>query len=83
MGSYLYSCPGVLSGVARLLDFGNTYDQYNRAPNANQADALGILWDWATVADDMWKGVTLYQIKYDSELRADVTAKDEAELASR
>jgi len=82
MGSYLYSCPGFWSGFARLLDFGNTYDQYNRAPNGGQADALGLLWDWATIADDMQKSLVMFEVKYNLELRRNTTA-DKVEFANR
>jgi len=61
MGSYLYSPPSYLSGFARLLDFGNTYDQYNRAVSGQQADALGLLWDWSAVASDMRKAVVMFE----------------------
>ena len=78
MGSYLYSPPSYLSGFARLLDFGNTYDHYNRAITANQADTVGILWDWAAVASDMWKGVAIFEAKYSSELCRPVTTELES-----
>ena len=82
MGSYLYANPSFLSGVARLLDFGNTYDDYNRAPTGRQADSLGMLWDWAKVADDMWKGINVYELKYGSELHRSAPT-DDVEFANR
>jgi len=62
MGSYLYASPSFLSGAARLLDFGNTYDTYNHAVTGSQADSLGLLWDWALVGNDLWQGVNAYQV---------------------
>ena len=82
MGSYLYSGPEFWSGFARLFDFGNTYDQYNRAPQPSQADALGLLWDWATVADDIQKSLIIFEAKFGSELHPQ-TATDEVEFAKR
>ena len=82
MGSYLYSQPEFWSGFARLLDFGNTYDQYNRAPVPKQADALGLLWDWATVSDDLRNGVSIFEAKYSSELHQQAAA-NEVEFSKR
>jgi hypothetical protein len=82
MGSYLYSQPEFWSGFARLLDFGNTYDQYNSAPGPKQADALGLLWDWAAVSDDIRQGVIIFEAKYGSESRQQATS-NEVEFAKR
>ena len=82
MGSYLYSQPEFWSGFARLLDFGNTYDQYNRAPGPKQADALGLLWDWAAIADDVRQSVVIFEAKYGSELRQKAAA-NEVEFSKR
>ena len=61
MGSYLYASPSFLSGAARLLDFGNTYEVYNHAVTGSQADALGLLGDWALVGNDLWQGINACQ----------------------
>ena len=81
MGSYLYSPPSYLSGFARLLDFGNTYDHYNRVASVHQADGLGLLWDWAAVASDMRNSVSIFEAKHASELRHPSAA--EAEFSNR
>lgn len=61
MGSlYLCADPGLLSGVARLFDFGNTFDAYNRATTGEEADGVGILWDWAMVGQDLSDAVSAY-----------------------
>jgi hypothetical protein len=54
MGSYLYASPNFWSGVARLLDFGNTYDQYNHLQTGQEADSIGIFMDWEQVGQDLW-----------------------------
>lgn len=78
MGSYLYASPSFLSGAARLLDFGNTYDTYNHAMTGSQADSLGLLWDWALVGNDLWQGVDAYQIaKTEQSHRRSVNAHAE------
>lgn len=60
---YLCAQPNVWYGVARLLDFGNTFDVYNRAANGEEADGLGIMFDWAAVRNDLWHAIS----DYDSE----------------
>ena len=81
MGS-LYLCPppSALSGVARLLDFGNTFDSYNRAENGAEADGLRILWDWAVVGDSLWQALAANESI--TEMPEGVK-RTEAEMASR
>lgn len=54
MGSYLYASPSFWSGASRLLDLGNTFDQYNHSQTGKEADSLGILMDWDAVGQDLW-----------------------------
>lgn len=82
MGSYLYAPPSFLSGAARLLDFGNTYDAYNHTATGNQADSLGLLWDWAVVGNDLWQGVIAYQADKVGQSRRH-TVNAVAELVTR
>lgn len=83
MGSmYLCSTPTLWSGMARLLDFGNTFDAYNRAANGSEADGLGMLWDWAMVGEDLWSCVDV--VYSDSESRLTLAkAKHGHELVVR
>ena len=82
MGSDLYASPSFLSGAARLLDFGNTYDTYNHAVTGSQADSLGLLWDWAVVGNDLWQSVGAYQVDKVEQLRRH-TVNTETELVTR
>lgn len=54
MGSYLYASPNFWSGVSRILDLGNTYDQYNHSQTEKEADSVGIFMDWDAVGQDLW-----------------------------
>lgn len=47
--------------MARIFDFGNTFDAYNRTASGGQADGIGILWDWAVSGNDLWNAVNAYQ----------------------
>lgn len=71
MGSslYLVAEPGFLYGVARLLDFGNTFDFYNQCPTAREADSLGVLLDWEMVGQDLWTSVRNYGAETNSPHR--------------
>ena len=60
---YLCAQPNFWYGAARLLDFGNTFDAYNNVANGEQADGLGIMFDWAVVRNDLWHAI----MDYDSE----------------
>ncbi len=77
---YLSAPPSAWSGAARLLDFGNTFDRYNRAETGPQADAIGILWDWAMVGNSLWQALSEYESVNDLSESGSPT---EAELASR
>jgi hypothetical protein len=81
MGSlYLCAPPSALSGAARLLDFGNTFDSYNRAEIGAEADALGILWDWAMVGDSLWQA--LFEFESSTEF-PELENQTESQLANR
>lgn len=51
--TYLYARPSFVEGLARLIDFGNTLQQYNSTPTAQQADALAMELDWYAVGQDL------------------------------
>lgn len=54
---YLSADPSFCSGIARVFDFGGTFNAYNHAATGAQADGIGILWDWAIVGNDLWGAV--------------------------
>lgn len=51
--SFLYARPSFAEGVARLVDFGNTLQEYNTSLSDQQADFLAIAADWRVVSDDL------------------------------
>jgi hypothetical protein len=53
LSSFLYARPSFAEGAARLIDFGNTLQEYNTALSANQADCLAMKADWRVVGDDL------------------------------
>jgi hypothetical protein len=56
MGSYstfLFARPSYLSGVARTLDIGGSFNAYNESPDAQSADANALASDWKAVGEDL------------------------------
>lgn len=49
----LYASPSFLEGVARILDFGNTLNEYNTSLTPQQADERALAADWYAIGEDM------------------------------
>jgi hypothetical protein len=54
---YLCSPPSIWSGIARILDFGSTFDTYNTTSTSEEADGIGLLSDWSMVGHDLWNSI--------------------------
>ena len=50
---FLYARPSAIEGVARILDFGNTLNEYNYSSTPEQADFLALRADWRVAARDL------------------------------
>ena len=50
---FLFAEPSFLSGVARILDVGGTFDGYNISRDGLQADARALYADWRIVGQDL------------------------------
>lgn len=68
LSSFLYARPSFAEGVARLIDFGNTLQEYNSSLIDQQADFLAIAADWRVVGDDLRSAMSEFD-EFDS--RAD------------
>lgn len=53
MSDYLFARPCWLHGIARLLDLGATFDEYNDSNTGQEADARAIYSDWLSVGKDI------------------------------
>ena len=49
--------PSVLSGVARVLDLGCQFDNYNTSKTEEEADALALYSDFRLVGQDLQKAM--------------------------
>lgn len=55
--SYLFARPSFLEGIARLLDFGGTLNEYNAVRTGAEADAVAQYADWQAVGDDLYRSI--------------------------
>jgi hypothetical protein len=53
----LFARPSFLSGVARVLDLGGTFDGYNHRESEEDADLRALLGDWAAVGADLQRAI--------------------------
>ncbi len=50
---YPFPKPSFLSGLARLLDVGGTFDSFYYLENGEEVDNIAIKSDWAMIGNDM------------------------------
>lgn len=50
---YLFAGPSFLSGIARVLDLGGSYDAYNFSSTPEEADKKEILDDWIRAYEEL------------------------------
>lgn len=53
MTDFLFARPSFLSGMARVLDLGATFDTYNRSSTPAEADSIAIYNDFKAIGDDL------------------------------
>ncbi len=56
----LFSEPSFFEGVARLVDFGSTLNEYNISNTSEQADEKALKSDWYAIGEDFKKVVNDY-----------------------
>ncbi len=57
---FLFSVPSSLSGIARLLDLGATFTEYNISATEAEADARAMTADWLAVGDDLSQAIAVF-----------------------
>ncbi len=65
---FLYARPSFLEGIARLVDFGGTLNEYNQFPTPQEADAAAIRSDWAMIGQDMWYAIHEFEAEESDNL---------------
>jgi hypothetical protein len=53
LSTFLFARPSFIEGMARLLDFGGTLNEYNYSSNEQRADAFALWADNTTVGNDV------------------------------
>ncbi len=46
---FLFASPSVQEGIARIVDFGDTLNEYNSSVSKEEADEIALWMDWAIV----------------------------------
>jgi hypothetical protein len=64
---FLFAVPSTLSGVARTLDLGATFNEYNESKDEATADAKALYADWRTIGETLVEATDTV-IKQQSEL---------------
>lgn len=59
---FLFARPSFLSGAARVMDLGGTFDAYN---SSKDPDRLAMECDWGVVGDDIKEAIHLYEVEED------------------
>jgi hypothetical protein len=54
---FFFARPSFRSGVARTLDLGGQFDDYNSSESETDADAVAIAADWAVIGQDLLEAV--------------------------
>lgn len=53
LSTFLFARSSFAEGVARLVDFGGTLNEYNYSPTGRQADMFAHWADWTAIGNDM------------------------------
>jgi len=51
--TFLFANPSLIDGLARLVDLGGTFDQYNESASPEEADLRALTQDWSTIGDHL------------------------------
>lgn len=78
MSDFLFACPSLWSGVARVIDIGGTYDGYNRSRSEQLADARGLYLDWRAVGEDLLAAFALAKHETSNAAREAVEGRAQA-----
>jgi len=81
LSTFLYARPSFLEGVARLIDWGNTLQEYNTVSNPKVADYLALSADWRVVGHDLESA--MFSSEWEKELNSELIAKAKRSLAEK
>lgn len=61
----MFARPSFTEGVARTLDMGGTFTQYNTSPTQEDADMAALYADWQSVGDDLHRAMSRFAAQYE------------------
>ena len=67
---FLFAMPSFLSGVARVLDLGCQFDNYNASQTEEEADALALYSDFRLVGQDLQKAMESFIVTDIRQMRS-------------
>lgn len=59
----LFANPSFFTGLAKVIDIGATFDQYNVNQTPQEADFWSLWSDWYSVGDDFRSAIEFYQLQ--------------------
>ena len=62
---FLFAQPSLLSGFARTLDIGASFDGYNSSATPEEADARATFSDWSMVGRDLSQAMAAFKAEHD------------------
>lgn len=63
MSDFLFARASFWEGIARLIDFGGTLDEYNTALTPEQADRIALEQDWIAVGKDLQWAMDEFEVE--------------------
>ena len=57
----LFAEPSFVEGAARIIDLGNTMQEYNESKTPQEADIDALKNDWRAVGQDLMLSITTYE----------------------
>ena len=51
--TFLFANPSLAEGMARIMDLGNTLNEYNRSLTSEQADFIALAMDYQAIGQDL------------------------------
>lgn len=68
MGEYsdtLFARPSLIEGISRILDFGNTLEEYN---DSSDPDSIALRLDWLSVGNNLKEAINAYAEKQEEQV---------------
>ena len=57
----LFAEPSFVEGMARVIDIGNTLQEYNTSKTDHEADSKALKNDWKMIGGDVKKAMNMYE----------------------